>query len=130
MKSFILILIPVLVGSVMACKKDVAEPAKLSMDEVNQKSKITYGQVVFWTKSTSQAGVLYVDINGEQRQSVNYTDTPPTCGDNGFATYKLATGDYTYAVSTSSYNNSSNNPRSVNGFVTVTQDGCEAIEIK
>src|SRR5438067_2909333 len=105
MKSAIFIALPLIAGLFLTCKKDVAEPTRLTTEEVNQKSHIAYGQVVFWAKASSQAGVLFVDIQGEKRQSVLYTDNAPACGDNGYANYKLPVGDYTYAVTTSTYNN-------------------------
>ena len=129
MKSAIFIALPLIAGLFLTCKKDVAEPTRLTTDEVNQKSHIAYGQVVFWAQSSSQAGVLFVNI-GELRQSVTYTTNAPACGDNGYATYKLPVGDYTYAITTSTYNNNNAISKSANGTVSITDGGCEAIEFK
>jgi hypothetical protein len=81
------------------------------------------GAVVFYTTSNS-FGNITVNINSGSGTITSYiTSGIPTCGYSGCATFDLAPGVYAYTASSTSGAN-------WNSSVTITADGCQAIQLQ
>lgn len=125
MKTNLRILIAViLVAAFSRCAKQTVTPApRPSTEEINAQYQIDYGTAVFWTKIQG-AGILDVTIGKTTFQTCYVTDTAPSCGTGGYATFSLPIGTHIYKIT------GSTTTKTWTGEVTVSIDHCEAVQVK
>jgi hypothetical protein len=112
---------------VAACKKEVPEPVRPSVQEVNAPYQIQYGWVTFWHKPTS-ATYYQIYLNGARRATMIWDNSAPACNSDGRATFQLGEGSYTYSVD-AKYSGSKPDSILPGQTVNVVAGQCTAIEI-